>query len=177
MANLSPAAYARKHARISGRIARRAARIQQRPASTQGFHASTGPSLASQIASALKRPGVVAVGRQTTADGVSTFHFSVRPITKGSEATALAGGTARPGASGAHQRYLEREGAAEKTLADIDIDVGHIATDQQAYLERPTPSRRPHVLACFGNISDIYEERMEFWRLAEEFASRPRLTP
>jgi hypothetical protein len=173
MARLSPVAYAKKHARTGDRIARRAARLRIKSASAQGFIPSTGPSLASQIASALKRPGVIATGRPSTVEGVSAFHFSVRPITKGSEATALAGGTARPGASGAHQRYLEREGAAEKTLADIDVD--HFAVEQQKYLERPEAvEQAPHVLASFGNISNLYEERMEFWRLAEEFARTPR---
>jgi len=172
MASLSPAAYAKKHARTGDRIARRAARLRDRSAAQQGFHPSTGPSLATQIARALKRPGVVATGRPTTAEGVSAFHFSVRPITKGSDATALAGGTARPGASGAHQRYLEREGAAEKTLADIDIDVAHLATEQQEYIEREAAAE--HVLASFGNISNIYEERMEFWRLVEESEYAPK---
>jgi hypothetical protein len=172
MANLSPAAYAKKHARTGDRIARRAARLRNTSASKQGLNPSTGPSLASQIASALKRPGVIAVGRPSTAEGVSAFHFSVKPITKGSEATALAGGTARPGAARAHQRYVEREGAAEKTLADIDVD--HFAIEQQQYLERPEAVEQGHVLASFGNISDIYEERMEFWRLAEESEYAPK---
>ena len=173
MASLSPDAYDRKYARIGDRIARRAISLRKKSEALQGFHASTGPRLASQVASALKRPGVIAVGRPTTADSVSAFHFSVRPITKGSKATALAGGTAQPGAACAHQRYVERVGAAEKTLADIDVD--HIAALQQGYLERPNAvERAPHVLASFGNISDIYDERIEFWRLVEESEYAPK---
>jgi hypothetical protein len=175
MANFSAAAYGKKHARTGDRIARRAARLRNTSAAAQRFNPSTGPSLSSQIANALKRPGVVATTRPTTADGVSTFHFSVRPITKGSEATALAGGTARPGASGAHQRYLEREGAPEKTLADIDVDGVYFAVEQQTYLERPDAvEHASHVHASFGNISNSYEERIEFWRLVEESEHPPR---
>ena len=173
MANLSPAAYAKKHARIGDRIARRAAQMRQRAATLKGFTPSTGPSLAAQIAAALKRPGVVATHRPTSSEGATSFHYAITQVTKGSPATALATGSAKAGMASAHQRYVERDGAAEKASIERDIAVANFAAEQQQYIEREAAAERGQV-ASFGNIADTLEERLEFWREVEKSEYAPK---
>jgi len=174
MAGASVDSYIRKQLGIGDRIARQAAKINQKVRIQAPTRPSTGPSFASQVAAAIKRPGVTAVGRPKTAEGGTTFHFSITPVTKGSAATALAGGTARPGAAAAHQQYVEREGAAEHAPGISDEKLESLAAEQQAYLERTEAVENQHALASFGNISNFYEERLQFWRAVEEAEPSPK---
>ena len=179
MADSSADSYLRTQMAIGDRIARQAARIkkqslQPRPPNSPGYKSSSnGPSLHSKIAEAIDRPGVTTSARPTTAGGTSTYHLSVTPITKGSIATAMVSGASRPGAAVAHQKYVEREGAAEdlasaSVRSSIDIGAG-----QQQYLERTDAVEHGMTLASFGNIANSYEGRLEFWKAVEDHEYSP----
>ena len=181
MAGSSADSFLRKEMAVGDRIARQAARIkkqsmQPRPPNAPGSKLpSSGPSLASQIAKAIQRPGVTSSPRPTTADGTtSTFHFSVTPITKGSTATAMMSGAYRPGAAIAHQKYVEREGAAEGLISEFVKSSNEVGVEEQKYLEREGAVEHGRSLASFGNIADSFEERLAFWQAVENHEYSPK---
>ena len=170
----------RKELAMGDRIARQAARIkkqslQPRPPNSPGSNSpSSGKSLASLISKAIDRPGVTSSARPTTADGTSTSHFSVTTITKGSIATVMMTGAARPGAGVAHQKYVEREGAAENIVSEFVQESMTIGSEQQQYLEREGAVEQGRSLASFGNIANSYEERLAFWKAVEDHEYSPK---
>lgn len=111
--------------------------------------------------------------------GGVTFHFSVTFVSKTNRTVAAYAGRAPAGSAEQHERYIEREGAAE-TFIDpesrgFDQDQ---ATTGQAYIERPTASEKHLeegiIVSSFGNIADTQEERLNFWKKLEEVEQSPR---
>ena len=135
---------------------------------------------------ALEQPGLPRTTRPTNRDGGTSFHFAISKVTKESGALMVPGLAPR-GAAEAHQAYVERKNRAEKlldadglsSLAAIKVpperDLASEALRGQAYVERAGAAEKfGEVIASFGNISESYDERLQFWRLVEAHERAPK---
>jgi len=83
-------------------------------------------------------------------------------------------GASRPGAAVLHQKYVEREGAAENIVSEFVQESMTIGSEQQQYLEREGAVEQGQSLASFGNIANSYEERLAFWKAVEDHEYSPK---
>ena len=174
-------AYLAKQASLSARIARKTARAKKLALSYSKIPSPGTRSLGSKILNSLSRPGVAPSSRPKSAAGAQTFHFAVTTVSRVSDfVTKLKGSKA--GAGAAHERYIEREGAAEqlgpefaRTTAEMHAEVWE-ALGGQAYIERPGAAEPTdgRSLASFGNIAPAFEDRLAYWQAMEEAASQPK---
>lgn len=106
-------------------------------------------------------------------DGAVSFHFSVESLAKGGElADVLAGRTSIRRVlsnSWSHQRYIEREGAAEHvTAAKLQNYI-----ENSDKMERRNDCETSATVASFGTIGATRDERIQFWRVVEEVEETP----
>jgi hypothetical protein len=123
-----------------------------------------------------------ATSRPHGADGAQSFHFKIQTLSRGDELKAALKSPSAVkrfrAALGNHQRYIEREGAAERVL--IPDAVG-----QQDYIDNIEKTERvtdqtdnaPTVeVSSFGNIPGASADRGQFWKLVEQFERVPNHT-
>lgn len=148
-----------------------------------------GKNALADIARILSKPGIrTATGlgsqkaqKQTTrpkgANGAVSFHFSVTSISKEGELASVLKG--RKSATTAlslgqpHQKYIEREDAAERVPAQ---QIGG-AAGMQGYIEDPSKAEQQKLqdfeISSFGTIGSDPAERERFWIAVEEMEAKP----
>ncbi len=118
--------------------------------------------------------------RPLSAEGTQSFHFAVVAVSRGDElrqALAAPHKIRKPSSLGAsHQRYIEREGAAERLPSPSSmqtyIERGDKAEGLAPLDEQPGAS----TVSSFGTLSGDAIERAKFWALAEECERVPHHT-
>ncbi len=102
-------------------------------------------------------------------DGAVSFHFSVTSVTKGGELASVLRNrksvTAALSSAKPHQKYIERNDAAEKI--EVAREVAEVADPNKVELLWDT------FVSSFGNISDDPGERDLFWQLVDENEETP----
>jgi hypothetical protein len=123
-----------------------------------------------------------ATSRPHGADGAQSFHFKIQTLSRGDELKAALKSPSAVkhfrAAIGNHQRYIERENAAERVLIQD-------AAAQQDYIDDIEKTERvsdrqgqapAYEMSSFGNIPGSSADRGQFWKLVEQFERVPNHT-
>ncbi|MBW4656647.1 MAG: MobA/MobL family protein [Kaiparowitsia implicata GSE-PSE-MK54-09C] len=145
-----------------------------------------GPDALRDVGRLFNKPGIrTAAGlssqkaqKQTTRpqgkDGAVSFHFSVTSITKRGELAAVLKGqksvAAAMSVATPHQRYIEREDAAERVPA---VAMQAYIEDKDRAEQQKAEPLRDFEVSSFGNISNDAEGRARFWEVVEESEAKP----
>ena len=200
MATAKPEALARKAHALQARLSKQHARLiaaANKIARTSGRSGSAFSAGAKFGASIFGRPRSSIRGK--SAEGMTSFHFQVTPVSRGSEFTNRLAGRTSPKADGIstsaaiHQIYIERDQAVETfTREHLQSSVAHnadgiaigstenlqllspddpdYATSAAAYIDRDGVVENR---SSFGNIAGTVEDRIAFWRAVELAERRP----
>ena len=161
---------------MGDRIAHKMGRVKRALLKSPKFHDPKLRGFVNKACAGIDQPGVTRTERPRGPDGAESFHFKHDVLCRRS-LLALAKG--RKGKSDKHQRYIEREKAAEHFTATWDQmralggDLRQSRSgDFQAYIERPGAGEQVgEFVAAFGNLAETVEERIAYWaaRDAREF--------